>query len=895
MAVILDLSSHQPPSTLTSGNWPATMRTGRWQFTFTPSYASGAAPEQFYVLLNFASNTPVGDIYLADDSINGRAELWFPGANGYELLTHVTFAAAQTVTVELNIPTGQVVVSGATAGNGTFAFTNAPSSYADGNLDIGHIGSAYVFPGTIGNVEDFTSSGTGTAAGALSGLTGAATGAMSMAGTAAASVPVLAGAATGANTTSIDGVAAAPTGILVPLTGVALPATFADSHALIRSPYGRWQFTFTPAFASSSMALGETQWLLSFNGDERNVYISRNASSGTVYMLLQLYQAGGTYLFGVAFASAATVTVSIDNGFGNVAQAATVTISGTLSGNGTFDVGAPFVVPSGALVVGSKADGSLAFNGTLTDIIAPYGTAEDTLTASASGTLTISGTAAASLPGLEASASEAATISGTAAAVIGGTGGITISGRYLRDAAGNIFAARGPEHVIDSIDDLADIDAIAATGANAMRMLLTLDTINGQSPEVYDQIIGRAVSHGMVVWISLFSWNNADNRAVHPNFGGGFLLEMDDYLDIWERQWLKDIAAKYDGWIIIDAMQEFIATVTPPESDGAIAEWVAAAVNHVTFFRAQGYTQPLEVMTSFQGRDLAAIVDNADTILAADTLHVNGQPQTMFGWQAYWGDSFYRGWQGEELLGPGQSITATQAVEQFVTTRDYPIQCGLDSVDIPGTEAWTDIMPACSSNSVSWLWWEWFELTVASHGPIVRGSPDGFADSTRATQGGGGIYASATGALGATSIEGVGAATLPVMAVAATGVNNQMTAGTAAALLSGLTAAGVGMNLSANTGTGAATLAGLTAAVAGVNLPANTGVVAGVLAGLEASTRALLVLPEEIVVYTPEGQTYAHDQGGAAVDDDGRPLLATDRIRNAILRGTLLTYDDEEL
>ena len=79
---------------------------------------------------------------------------------------------------------------------------------------------------------------------------------------------------------------------------------------------------------------------------------------------------------------------------------------------------------------------------------------------------------------------------------------LSISGRFIVDAAGRTFIPRGPELVTADPGQQSDIDAIAATGANAMRMLLTIDTANNMTPEKFDQLIGRAVSKKMVVGVS---------------------------------------------------------------------------------------------------------------------------------------------------------------------------------------------------------------------------------------------------------------------------------------------------------------------------------------------------------------------------------------------------------
>ena len=100
---------------------------------------------------------------------------------------------------------------------------------------------------------------------------------------------------------------------------------------------------------------------------------------------------------------------------------------------------------------------------------------------------------------------------------------------------------------------------------------------------------------------------------------------------MWSRQWLKDLTNKYRANIIIDAAQEYIGTADSGQAQAGRAEWAAASEVNVKFFRGQGYTNPLEVMSNFQGRDLYAIVEYGTAIRAVDSVSASGNPQTMFG------------------------------------------------------------------------------------------------------------------------------------------------------------------------------------------------------------------------------------------------------------------------
>jgi hypothetical protein len=181
-------------------------------------------------------------------------------------------------------------------------------------------------------------------------------------------------------------------------------------------------------------------------------------------------------------------------------------------------------------------------------------------------------------------------------------------------------------------------------------------------------------------------------------------------------------------------MQEFINTVNP-DTDAARSEWAAAAIKHVQFFRSQGYVQPLEIMTSFQGRDLKAIEAHANEILAADSVRLNGQAQTLFGWQAYWGPDWYKEWQGDLLLGSGKTITSAQGVELIVATRNYPIMVGLDSTpgDMTYQEAIDSVMPKCAQYGVGFLWWDYKEIQNNGYGSLLKNDPNGYAGASLAT------------------------------------------------------------------------------------------------------------------------------------------------------------------
>ena len=318
----------------------------------------------------------------------------------------------------------------------------------------------------------------------------------------------------------------------------------------------------------------------------------------------------------------------------------------------------------------------------------------------------------------------------TGAYTITGSGGscstnstIRLVGNEIRDTSGTRVVVRGPEAVVASTGDTAMIDQAAGWGANGMRLLLTLDQANGMTPAGFDTLIGKAVSRHMIVWVSLYTWDSGNNHLVASALGGGNFYSLTAppgtgtcstatpapcYLAMWSRQWLKDLIAKYQGHIIVDAMQEYIGTADASTEAGR-TEWANAAKSNIAWFRNAGYVEPLEIMSNFQGRDLYAIVEKGAEIRAADTLLVGSDPQTMFGWQAYWGvsapSSWYYGWQGGLLLGSGHSITGTQAIHQFATQQTFPIEIGIDNYPGDTNHEYLDEMTQSATDNGTWLWW----------------------------------------------------------------------------------------------------------------------------------------------------------------------------------------------
>src|SRR5512133_3915152 len=115
-------------------------------------------------------------------------------------------------------------------------------------------------------------------------------------------------------------------------------------------------------------------------------------------------------------------------------------------------------------------------------------------------------------------------------------------------------------------------------------------------------------------------------------------------------------------------------------------------------------------MANVQGRDLYGTVEHGDAIRAVDTVTVDGEPQTMFGWQAYWGtsDGYYPAFQGPLRLGrTGAVLSGTEAIRQFAATRAFPIQIGMDNIGGDTNLEYRAQIDQAATDGMSWLWWSW--------------------------------------------------------------------------------------------------------------------------------------------------------------------------------------------
>jgi hypothetical protein len=272
----------------------------------------------------------------------------------------------------------------------------------------------------------------------------------------------------------------------------------------------------------------------------------------------------------------------------------------------------------------------------------------------------------------QADTGKRATATVTVTAIAPGTGTLQVQGRRLLDTCGNPLVIRGVEETIGIGMEVQGswnglVDQIALTNSNAMRFLPDMSQLTLAQIE---SILARAVSHQLVVFLSV----GTSNRA-------------------WFAQAnVKTMLDKYKKWLVLDALEEV-------DYDNR-TQWQADAIAAVTYFRGQGYTEPLTVIANLSGRDLPSLLSNGPAVVAADPLG-----RTILGWQAYWGSN---GWyQGQYGMTLAQGIDA--AAQQA-----FPIQLGIlyypdwyvfgASVTLDTSGA----MAGAQRNGLGWLWWDYY-------------------------------------------------------------------------------------------------------------------------------------------------------------------------------------------
>ncbi|MBN1605017.1 MAG: hypothetical protein JW940_00205 [Polyangiaceae bacterium] len=260
---------------------------------------------------------------------------------------------------------------------------------------------------------------------------------------------------------------------------------------------------------------------------------------------------------------------------------------------------------------------------------------------------------------------------GTAAAAAGSDGApdglhttLWTDGRLLKDTCGQVVTLRGVQQkLLAGVPSDGDwtglMDQIAATGANAVRIIpdvavLTLADL--------DAVMAKLHGYGIIAILA------------GPSFG-----------------WLNDnhaMLAKYSDRLILD--------VWLPSYDDR-ARFVRDGQAAVETVRSYGYTEPLVVSSNDNARDLPALLQYGETLVAADPGH-----NLMFGWYAYWGSSnLYQNRYGMSLSeGVSNAAAATFPIVMGLTQYTE----GMLREDIE----YADAVTQAQTHGMSWVWSTWY-------------------------------------------------------------------------------------------------------------------------------------------------------------------------------------------
>jgi len=209
------------------------------------------------------------------------------------------------------------------------------------------------------------------------------------------------------------------------------------------------------------------------------------------------------------------------------------------------------------------------------------------------------------------------------------------------------------------------VDQIALTNANAIRLLPNISQLQ---PSDVQPIIARAISHGLVTYISPGDRTWFGQAAVHT------------------------MLTPYLPYLVIDAYQE-------AEFDDPV-RWLSEAQAAVVQVRGYGYSVPLVVISNQYGRDLPTLLAHGADVEAADPIH-----NTILGWQAYWGSNASNPWTYQQQY----NLTWEQAVAQAAAA-PFTVQLGLDYVtDFPDWFMdYGHVMDLTKPVGLGWLWWDYY-------------------------------------------------------------------------------------------------------------------------------------------------------------------------------------------
>ena len=250
--------------------------------------------------------------------------------------------------------------------------------------------------------------------------------------------------------------------------------------------------------------------------------------------------------------------------------------------------------------------------------------------------------------------------------------GFKVDGTKLLDANGNEFVMRGVNHAHAWFQKQLDtaIDAIAATGANSVRIVLADgDQWERTKPEDVEKIIEQCIGHKMIAILEVHDGTGKEERSY-----------LDNAVDFWIE--LKDILNAHTDTVIVNIANEWIG-------EWQSANWKAGYIKAIPKLREAGIKNTLMVDAAGWGQFGASIKQSGKSVFESDP-----DRNTMFSIHMY-GSA-------------GKNPTTIQNNLKGATDQGLCVvvgEFGYNHSDGDVDEAF--IMQYCNENALGYLGWSW--------------------------------------------------------------------------------------------------------------------------------------------------------------------------------------------
>ncbi|UTF61591.1 glycoside hydrolase family 5 protein [Gilvimarinus sp. DA14] len=189
---------------------------------------------------------------------------------------------------------------------------------------------------------------------------------------------------------------------------------------------------------------------------------------------------------------------------------------------------------------------------------------------------------------------------------------MTTTDEFLLDVAGNPVFLRGVtlEYYKDTAQMIQAIEPIAATGANAVRLMIDSSVTEDQ----LDGALSTIANNNMVAVVSLTD----DGSALHCQESSDAIVDAVNTL--WLDQWISVLAQdRYQGRVIINIADGWGPMGVFNASSLGYKEYIDTYKALIRRFREAGFKLPLMIDGANCGQDFNAfLVGRGDELLAAD-------------------------------------------------------------------------------------------------------------------------------------------------------------------------------------------------------------------------------------------------------------------------------------